>query len=133
MGGFSAHANRDGLLAWVGEIRNPDLKVFIVHGEERSAQAFAGTLKKELGLSPHVPDWGEKIDLSTMQSEHIVSGKPKLSERTDSEMELLSQSLKDLIEKYNLLKNRNKTVEIRKIREDINDLRKMISMIIDEM
>ncbi len=57
----------------------------------------------------------------------------KSSERTDTEIDLLSQSLGELITKYQKVKNDKKTVEIRKIQEDISDLRKMMKMVIDEL
>ncbi len=42
--GFSAHADRDELLAWHGHTGNPD-KTFLVHGEEEVMKRFASRLK----------------------------------------------------------------------------------------
>lgn len=132
IGGFSAHADRDGLLAWVKNIQNPRLKVFVVHGEERSSRAFAETLHSNCGFSPYVPEWGETIDLKSMQGKAAIPPS-RSSERTDTEINLLSQSLGELIEKYQKVKTNKKTVEIRKMREDISDLRKMVKMLTDEL
>ena len=41
--GFSAHADRDELLAWHGKVGAP--LTFLVHGEEEVMQSFAGLLK----------------------------------------------------------------------------------------
>lgn len=46
LGGFSAHADREELLGWVRHLRTPGLKVFVVHGEERSALALADALER---------------------------------------------------------------------------------------
>ena len=47
--GFSAHADRDGLLAWVrGFDKQPDT-IFLAHGEASSKTAFFETLRDELG------------------------------------------------------------------------------------
>lgn len=44
LGGFSAHADRDELLGWIRHLKTPGLKVFVVHGEERSALSLADAL-----------------------------------------------------------------------------------------
>lgn len=43
--GFSAHADRDELLAWVGSVKQNLKGVFVVHGEEQSALAFAESIR----------------------------------------------------------------------------------------
>ena len=40
IGGFSAHADRDGLLAWYRHTGGPR-RTFLVHGEEDAMQSFA--------------------------------------------------------------------------------------------
>jgi metallo-beta-lactamase family protein len=47
LNGYSAHADRDELLAYVRAITPHPRKVFVVHGEERQSLAFAMTLKTE--------------------------------------------------------------------------------------
>lgn len=133
LGGFSAHADRNGLLEWVRNIKNPKLKVFVVHGEESSSHAFADILKKELGLSAYVPQWGETIDLTTMKSEIASYKKPEPSPSLDSELESLAQSVKILIDKYSKVKNSKNLGKIRKINDDIEDVKGMMKMIIDEL
>jgi len=44
IGGFSAHADRDELLAWHQTTGNPG-QTFLVHGDEESMQAFAVLLR----------------------------------------------------------------------------------------
>ncbi|MDP1910968.1 MAG: MBL fold metallo-hydrolase RNA specificity domain-containing protein, partial [Hyphomicrobium sp.] len=49
IGGLSAHADRDGLLAWLrGFARAPEY-TFVVHGERETAAGFAEEVKRELG------------------------------------------------------------------------------------
>ncbi len=56
MNGFSAHADRDDLLAYVRSITPHPRKVFVVHGEERQSLAFALTLREEFpGMEVEVP------------------------------------------------------------------------------
>ncbi|WP_258360605.1 MBL fold metallo-hydrolase RNA specificity domain-containing protein [Moorella sulfitireducens] len=55
--GFSAHADRDGLLKWLKAFERPPRKVFITHGEEEAARDFATKVTSELGLATEVPQW----------------------------------------------------------------------------
>ncbi|RLA07313.1 MAG: MBL fold metallo-hydrolase, partial [Gammaproteobacteria bacterium] len=43
IGGFSAHADRDGLLAWRRQA-GESARTFLVHGEERAMESFANQL-----------------------------------------------------------------------------------------
>lgn len=57
--GFSAHADQEALLQWLG--KSPRRKVFLVHGEyERGMRAMAGQLEAR-GLSNHMPGLGESV------------------------------------------------------------------------
>jgi len=62
--GFSAHADRNELLAWLKELEKPPRKVFVVHGESDSAQSFAGFIKAETGWDVTVPAYRDVAVLS---------------------------------------------------------------------
>ncbi len=59
--GFSAHADRDGLIKWLSGLKKPPRHVFITHGEEESAQSFANYLRGETGWQVSVPYYGEEV------------------------------------------------------------------------
>jgi metallo-beta-lactamase family protein len=70
--GFSAHADQHELEAWLASFgrsatANDDdgrpRTVFIVHGDPDAAEAFAGRVRDELGLRPHVARHQEKVTL----------------------------------------------------------------------
>jgi metallo-beta-lactamase family protein len=62
IGGFSAHADQRELLEWLGSFQgNP--KIFVTHGEEEAALAFADAAAKQYGFVTHVPHRGELHDL----------------------------------------------------------------------
>ena len=63
IGGFSAHADRDGLLKWLGHFNPKPAATVIIHGEPQSSLAFAEHVNEHLGLKPMVPKMGEVIDL----------------------------------------------------------------------
>jgi len=55
--GFSAHADREGLLAWLSDMRKPPRHVFVTHGEEIVATSFAEFLSKQTGWRTVVPHY----------------------------------------------------------------------------
>ncbi len=133
LGGFSAHADRTGILKWMETINNPRLKVFVVHGEEDSATALSDSIQKEFGYAAYVPRWGEIIDLSTMRSTMAAYGTAEPFTAVDKELESLNESLKILMNKYQKARDENHRLDMKQLQEDINDAKEMISMIIDEL
>jgi len=79
IGGFSAHADQKDLLEWVGNFKESKPKVFVVHGEPTSSQAFADKVKADFGFEVHVPEWREKLILKTR--EVIREKEPALEEK----------------------------------------------------
>jgi len=61
--GFSAHVDRDGLLAWLSDIRVPPRCVFVTHGEERAATSFAKVLQEKTGWTVKVPEYKDTVEL----------------------------------------------------------------------
>ncbi|OGN88892.1 MAG: MBL fold hydrolase [Chloroflexi bacterium RBG_13_46_14] len=59
--GFSAHADRNELVEWMSGI-NPR-RVFVVHGETKSAREFGKFLRQERGWKVSVPMYGESAAL----------------------------------------------------------------------
>ncbi|MCR5477396.1 MAG: MBL fold metallo-hydrolase [Lachnospiraceae bacterium] len=62
--GLSGHADRDGLIDWISAFTEKPKKVFIVHGEDSVATAFAETLKVEHGQRAVAPYSGSEFDLA---------------------------------------------------------------------
>lgn len=67
LGGFSAHADQNGLLNWLSKFKNSSMKVFIVHGEEEIALGFAELIKKRFSFNVVVPQWKEIFELKVWQ------------------------------------------------------------------
>ena len=63
LGGLSAHADRNALLAWLGHFRSRPRQVFVVHGEDTVANGFAATLQKRLGWDAMAPQPGQSVNL----------------------------------------------------------------------
>jgi metallo-beta-lactamase family protein len=63
IGGYSAHADRTELRAWVKKLGGPVKRAFCVHGEEGALQAMAGILRSEGIPDVRVPRHGESFTL----------------------------------------------------------------------
>jgi len=57
--GFSGHADRDGILAWLRHLRRPPQHTYVVHGEPDAADALRVAIQNELGWLVRVPEYGE--------------------------------------------------------------------------
>lgn len=133
LGGFSAHADRDGILNWVGNIKNPDLKVFIVHGEVESSMALSGSISTELGFNTYVPKWGEIIDLVKEEFQHVrYESKGSITD-IDKEIEEFTVIFNELVEKYNVAKSENRAFDAKRLKEDISDIREILAEVVDEI
>lgn len=64
LGGFSAHADRDEILEWVSHFRTPGIRIFVVHGEEKSALALAAGLREKGFSRVEVPSHLDSADLA---------------------------------------------------------------------
>lgn len=62
--GFSAHADREELLTWMGGIKPPPRHVFVVHGEIKAAEAFASLIHTRKGWATSVPAYGDNVKLT---------------------------------------------------------------------
>lgn len=62
IGGFSAHADKGGLMEWLASFTGGP-EVFIVHGEEEACLDFEATVKEKFGFVTHVPRKGEEYEI----------------------------------------------------------------------
>ena len=54
--GLSAHADQPELLDWLGRMERPPRQVWLVHGEEDNAAAFARVIRERLGWNVAVAE-----------------------------------------------------------------------------
>lgn len=80
LGGFSAHADQKGLLGWLSHFSNPQLEVFVNHGEERISIALSQVIRQQFHFKTSIPQWREKRFL-------FVSPEKDMPERVRSEEE----------------------------------------------
>ncbi len=63
--GFSGHADKNGLLEWLGGFEKAPKQIFLVHGELESKEAFAYTVKEKFGYDPVVVREISEFELET--------------------------------------------------------------------
>ncbi|MGD8235281.1 MAG: MBL fold metallo-hydrolase [Chromatiales bacterium] len=63
LGGFSAHAGQDQLIAWARHFHKPRPRLFLVHGEPESMLALQSRLAHELNWEAVMPDEGESYGI----------------------------------------------------------------------
>lgn len=57
--GFSGHADRAGLLRWLGHLKSPPRRIFLTHGEEEAANSLAAHISGTMGWPVTVPSYLE--------------------------------------------------------------------------
>lgn len=61
IGGFSAHADRSDLLEWLGNFRNPHMRVMVIHGEAKSSQELGNTILQQFQFPVTIPQIGDVL------------------------------------------------------------------------
>jgi len=61
--GFSAHADRDGILGWLDGFERPPRAAWVVHGEPQPADALAAALRHRRGWNALVAEDGATVEL----------------------------------------------------------------------
>lgn len=65
LGGFSAHADHDGLLGWYDSFSGRPALI-LTHGEENARQQLAVSLRQSMGIEPLLPERGQTLNLDTL-------------------------------------------------------------------
>lgn len=81
--GLSAHADKNGLLEWIGAFTEKPKKVFVVHGEEETCLSYAETLK-QMGYDAMAPGYEAAFDM--LKDAVVSEGVPadELAQRKDA-------------------------------------------------
>jgi metallo-beta-lactamase family protein len=96
LGGFSAHADQKGLLEWLSHLNNPELEVFVNHGEEKISMELSELIRQRFHLKTIVPQWREKrVLLGPEEAEAPQMVMPE-KEPLEEEREKISPSVERL-------------------------------------
>lgn len=127
LGGFSGHADRDGLMSWVGNFKKPGMKVFVVHGEEKSSANLANLIETELGFSTMIPSWGDIVDLDTFEVTRMDYGQvPENIGAIDDEVGQLDDLVETFVARYKDARAKGNNALMDRLGNDVDDLKAMI-------
>jgi metallo-beta-lactamase family protein len=73
LGASSAHADSNGLVAWLRAAPVTPKRVFVTHGEPAAADALRLRIERELGWEACVPEWRQRVDLLALAGKASVS------------------------------------------------------------
>ena len=74
--GISGHADKNGLLRWLGGFTEKPKLIFVNHGDPDAADSFTACLNEELGYKAFAPYSGTCFDLRLGQFSRITEEKP---------------------------------------------------------
>jgi metallo-beta-lactamase family protein len=60
---YSAHADREEILRWLGGFKRPPSMTYVVHGEADAASALRDAITSRLGWKAAVADDGQRVTL----------------------------------------------------------------------
>ncbi|MHB9144963.1 MAG: MBL fold metallo-hydrolase RNA specificity domain-containing protein [Symbiobacteriia bacterium] len=78
LSGFSAHADKDGLLSWAHGFTHPPAATFVVHGEQAGLAAMAASLH-ELGHETRVPALGQAFEIKADAQGYVTVAETEAS------------------------------------------------------
>ena len=99
--GFSGHADKKGLMTWLGGFEQKPKHIFLVHGEMDAKEDFAASVKEELGYEPIVVRGNSEF---VLEKDEIVNMQQAMAEAMDAEA---------------ISKTKNNLADIRRRLEDI--------------
>lgn len=86
--GFSGHGDRNMLIDWLRNFKETPKNIFLVHGEEESANDFRDRLKEDFGIDAKVPDIMDKFDILKSEFEKLPYGQLSRDKLKDIEDEI---------------------------------------------
>ena len=135
MDSISGHADREGLLGWIGGMQKKPALVFVNHGDDESCTGLAGEIRGRFGVEAAAPYSGSVFDLK--KGEWIRLTDPvwrkkegRRNENTSASREKRSQLYRTLIENAEALveyaegMKEHSNGEIRELTEKIRALMK---------
>jgi len=131
--GFSAHAGQTQLLDWLAHVRNPALRLFLVHGEYAAQQTLAGLVEERFGIRAVIPDYLEETILKPGAALERVEFPEQAAPRID-----WAFLLDDMEAKLALLKERRAGIEGRPwveqtdLRDRLLDINRSLMQLVSE-
>ena len=110
------------------------MKVFVVHGEEKSSSNLASLISENFGFKTTVPNWGDIVDLDTFETTRMSYGVvPEDIHAIDDDVEQIDSLVEAFIAKYQKAKNDKNMALMDRVGNDIEDLKAMIKRVSEKL
>jgi metallo-beta-lactamase family protein len=137
LGGFSAHADQKGLLDWVSHFRNPELEIFVNHGEEKTSVELNQLIGERFHLKATVPHWREKgilfSEVEKRMPEREVEGEAPAEEPFSALLNRLDRTYKRLRRKLKREKKKGEGVDHSRWWRQLEDIHQKLEELEKEM
>jgi metallo-beta-lactamase family protein len=114
IGGFSAHADQNDLLAWASHFESKP-RVFLIHGEATASRALAKKIQELFNLEVHVPRWKERL---VLRPREVIFEEP---EEAEAPPDIQAAMLNKIIDLENELKLLRSAMKAKKIQEKVDE------------
>ncbi len=94
--GFSGHADRDGLLDWIGAMTVKPAKIFCVHGEPEVIERYSRSIEDTFSIPTYIPKLDESVELGSIVSRVTVAAARLPAGEQEMRIAADSASLDDL-------------------------------------
>lgn len=135
MKGFSAHADKEQLIAWYSKMSSMPKAFFVTHGEFDAAGNFANELQRRLGTAAYIPQFGDCVEISGTEW-HIEASKLVTVDTAAIELrEYLRQMERDYLlhrTKIEQIAARDSS-KVNTIRKKIDKLRKYMDDLLSDL
>ncbi len=127
--GYSGHADRDGLMKWLGAFKNKPTRLFIIHGEDEARESLQALASSQLGMNCTLPRMDEEYELVPGHSRMVSESKAKPA--YTPEAEAVSRKLRENFERISTLISSKEAVlasgtgdiqRLRKLSEELEQL-----------
>ncbi|OPZ83852.1 MAG: Ribonuclease [Firmicutes bacterium ADurb.Bin419] len=130
--GFSGHADKNGLLEWLGAFNRKPSKVFIVHGEEDAMNEFSSEINDKFNIETIIPEKGESFIIT---ADKLLVAYDKVKSTISFKRLAIIDALETLKEEIdelsdiimNDLKRDKSEVEVDEIRAKLKNVEKSIA------
>lgn len=104
IGGLSAHADQNELIAWLRFYKESNPKVFLIHGDPQALIEYSKVIKEKLGFENYTPKWHDSAEINfleeglniEMKHPETIADSSKNKDRWSS----VSKNINDIIKQY---------------------------------
>ncbi len=128
---MSSHADRAGLLKWIGEFGKLSGNIFLVHGNDESMESLSKAIEEETGNTVECPYSGSIFDLAAGQWDYVApprfvkkeTATTARNENVNRELDAALNNITELVEMMKQGANADKMKLARRINELVEKMR----------